>query len=150
MRLFPQMFPQTGINRAAKADRGARLATSVPQTRTISLTLNGLSDTSVLLRIPAAGGAQRGLSAPIKSGGRATAVACEPMVSVLTEVAKAARTRPLRHLSDGLIMPGLPRRDQRLDPDFIRGPSVFCAVHCGSPLTPKREAAEAAVAESAA
>ena len=78
----------TGINRDAKADRGARLATSVPQTRTISLTLNGLSDTSVLLRIPAAGVAQRGLSAPIKSGGRATAVACEPMVSVLTEVAR--------------------------------------------------------------
>ncbi|MEO6783887.1 MAG: hypothetical protein ABI407_20365 [Bradyrhizobium sp.] len=78
------------INRAAKADRGARLAAPAASTQTISLQLNGLSDTSVLVRIPAAEIARSGASTPsmVKSGGGTTAVACEPVVSVLTEVAK--------------------------------------------------------------
>ena len=79
------------INRDAKADRGARLVAPGVRTQTISLQVNGLSDTSVLVRIPAAGFARSGASAPpslVKSGGGTTAVACEPMVSVLTEVAK--------------------------------------------------------------
>ena len=78
------------INRAAKADRGARLAAPAARTRTISLRLNGLSDTSVLVRIPAAEIARSGASTPsmVKSGSGTTAVACEPVVSVLTEVAK--------------------------------------------------------------
>ena len=78
------------INRAAKADRGARLAAPAAPTQTISLRLNGLSDTSVLVRIPAAEIARSGASTPsmVKSGGGTTAVACEPVVSVLTEVAK--------------------------------------------------------------
>jgi hypothetical protein len=78
------------INRDAKADRGARLVASAARTQTISLQVNGLSDTSVLVRIPAAGIARSGGSAPslVKSGGSTTTVACEPMVSVLTEVAK--------------------------------------------------------------
>jgi hypothetical protein len=80
----------SAINRAAKADRGARLAAPAGRTRTISLRLNGLSDTSVLVRIPAAEIARSSVSAPsvVKSGGGTTAVACEPVVSVLTEVAK--------------------------------------------------------------
>jgi hypothetical protein len=82
-------IPST-INRAAKADRGARLAAPAAPTQTISLQLNGLSDTSVLVRIPAAEIARSGGSTPsmVKSGGGTTAVACEPVVSVLTEVAK--------------------------------------------------------------
>jgi len=78
------------INRATKADRGARLAAPAAPTQTISLQLNGLSDTSVLVRIPAAEIARSGGSTPsmVKSGGGTTAVACEPVVSVLTEVAK--------------------------------------------------------------
>lgn len=80
----------SAINRAAKADRGARLAAPAGRTRTISLRLNGLSDTSVLVRIPAAEIARSSVSAPsvVKSGGGTTAVACEPVVSVLTEAAK--------------------------------------------------------------
>jgi hypothetical protein len=78
------------INRAAKADRDARLATQAARTRTISLRLQGLSDTSVLVRIPAAEIARSGSSAPsmVRSGSGTAAVACEPVVSVLTEVAK--------------------------------------------------------------
>ena len=80
----------TGVNRTAKTDRvGA--AASAAVTRTISLQVNGLSETSVLLRIPVADAAGRRAPGPllIKSGERKSAtVACEPMVSVLTEVAK--------------------------------------------------------------
>jgi hypothetical protein len=65
------------------------MAASAAQTQTISLRLDSLSDTSVLVRVPVAGEARNSSSAPslIKSGGK-VAVACEPVVSVLTEVAK--------------------------------------------------------------
>jgi hypothetical protein len=85
------------INRAAKADRAARVAASAVPTRTISLRLDALSDTSVLVRLPAAKQAgqeaRNGPPAPpapavTKSGDRKMTVACEPVVSVLTEVAK--------------------------------------------------------------
>jgi hypothetical protein len=85
--------PETGINRAAKADRAAvRLASG--QTQTVALRLNGMPDTSVLVRMPAAKDSvkeeARNRPAPsmLKSGDRKTTVACEPVVSVLTEVAK--------------------------------------------------------------
>jgi hypothetical protein len=80
----------TAINRAAKTDRAAGVAGSPAQTRTILLRPQGLPDTSVLVRIPMAQAAPSGNSAPslIKSNVRKMAVACEPMVSVLTEVAK--------------------------------------------------------------
>jgi hypothetical protein len=85
--------PETGINRAAKADRDAVKPASAP-TQTVALHLNGMPDTSVLVRMPAAKVAvkdeARDRPAPsmMKSGGHKTAVACEPVVSVLTEVAK--------------------------------------------------------------
>jgi hypothetical protein len=80
------------INRAAKADR-AVVASAAVQTQTISLRFDGLPDTSVLVRVPVAKEAAkeaRGNSAPsvFKSGGQKTAVACEPFVSTLTEIAK--------------------------------------------------------------
>jgi len=80
--------PATGINREAKADRSAGLVRLGVATHTISLQLNGLANTSVLVRMPVA--ARNGSSAPslIKSGSGKTIVACEPVVSVLTEVAK--------------------------------------------------------------
>jgi hypothetical protein len=85
------------INRAAKADRAGRVAASAVPTQTISLRLDALSDTSVLVRVPAAKEAgQEARNAPpappapavTKSGDRKMTVACEPVVSVLTEVAK--------------------------------------------------------------
>jgi hypothetical protein len=81
----------TGVNRTAKTDRVGGAARSAAATRTISLQVNGLSETSVLLRIPMADAAGRRVPGPIliNSGERKSAtVACEPMVSVLTEVAK--------------------------------------------------------------
>ena len=85
--------PETGINRAAKADRAA-VPSSSGQSQTISLRPDGLTDTSVLVRVPAAREARnetRDRPAPPsvpRSGTRKTTVACEPVVSVLTEVAK--------------------------------------------------------------
>jgi hypothetical protein len=78
------------INRAAKADRAAGVAGSPAQTRTISLRLNGFADTSFLVRVPVAHSADDALSVPsaIKPGGRKMMLACEPVVSVLTAVAK--------------------------------------------------------------
>ena len=81
--------PETAINRIAKTDRAATLPAPV-QTRTIALRLEALADTSVLVRIPVATAVRNAPSAPMinKSGVRKLAVACEPVVSVLTEVAK--------------------------------------------------------------
>jgi hypothetical protein len=79
---------ETNINRAAKADRIAGVAVSAAQTRTVLLRLTGFPDTSVLLRVPLAEEARNGSSSLRKPGDRKMAVACEPVVSVLTEVAR--------------------------------------------------------------
>ena len=77
-----------GINRAAKADRVASAVGSPAQTRTISLRLTGFSDTSFLVRVPVASGASDQTPSMIKSSVRRPMVACEPVVSMLTEVAR--------------------------------------------------------------
>jgi hypothetical protein len=83
---------EVAVNRQAKADRADAPAVSL-KTQTISVRVDGLSDTSVLVRVPVA---------PIRKEARndtppaprlsnrpvARTVACEPVVSVLTEVAK--------------------------------------------------------------
>ena len=86
--------PETvGVNRAAKADRDAIKPASA-QTQTFALRFNGMPDTSVLVRMPAAKesvreeAGDRPAPSMMRSGDRKTAVACEPVVSVLTEVAK--------------------------------------------------------------
>jgi hypothetical protein len=86
----PAVTAESYVNRTAKADRAARVTGSAIETRTVSLRLNGLSDTSVLVRIPVALEARNGFSARqgTKPGTRKSTVACEPVVSVLTEVAK--------------------------------------------------------------
>src|SRR5687767_11247423 len=90
----------SAINRSSKTDRAASPTGSAEQTQTISLRPESLSDTSVLVRVPIMkkpetdarnGPAAPSLFAPlqIKSGDRRKpTVDCEPMVSVLTEVAK--------------------------------------------------------------
>ena len=80
--------PAAGINRAAKADRAVSAVRSDMATRTISLQFNGLADTSVLVRVPVAQAARPGSFAPSWSKSDKRAIACEPVVSVLTEVAK--------------------------------------------------------------
>src|ERR1700730_16157487 len=78
------------VNRAGKADRAARAAGPGLQTQTISLRLDSLSATSVLLRLPVAEAVRNGPSVRslMRPGNGKTVVACEPVVSVLTEVVK--------------------------------------------------------------
>ena len=92
-KVAARVAPEPGINRAAKADRAA-VPFSPGPSRTISLRPDGLTDTSVLVRVPAAREARNETrdrpsppSVP-RSGTRKTTVACEPVVSVLTEIAK--------------------------------------------------------------
>ena len=101
----PESAISSAINRAAKADRAPVVAAPAAPTRTISLRVDRLADTSVLVRIPLARTlegktaeqpvdkeARNTPAAPsvTKSPDRKgkTTVACEPVVSVLTEVAK--------------------------------------------------------------
>ena len=81
------------INREAKADRVGRLSEGAVQTRAVSVRLYGLADTSVVVRIPVAREARKAPAAPLvtrsgKPGDRKMTVACEPVVSVLTEIAR--------------------------------------------------------------
>jgi hypothetical protein len=77
------------VNRAGKADRVAGLTQSEIPTRTVSMRLNDLADTSVLLRVPMA--AHTGSAKPpalLRTQNRKPTIACEPVVSSLTEVAR--------------------------------------------------------------
>ena len=78
-----------GINRTAKADREAKAAPA-EATRTVLLKVESLADTSVLVRIPLQKDAKGlpPLSKPAADKAKKMTVACEPPVSVLTEVAK--------------------------------------------------------------
>ena len=78
----------TLVNRGAKADRAAGPLGSPASLRTISLTPNGVSDTVVLMRVPAAAVAPPIAAVPAKPAARKPMVACEPVVSSLTEVAR--------------------------------------------------------------
>ena len=80
-----------GVNRAAKADRVTAFRAPFAPTRTISFKLAELADTSILARIPPRVEAHSNAvpaSRLMKPGAHKPAVACEPVVSVLTEVAK--------------------------------------------------------------
>jgi len=86
-------MPGTGghdeVNHAVKADREATAMIPSARTRTISIRVDRLPNTSVLVRIPQA---QEARTAPrqlfIKAGERRPTVACEPTVSVLTDIAR--------------------------------------------------------------
>ena len=94
--------PAGGVNRAAKADRVGMTAVPGSPTQTISIRIDRIADTSVLVRIPrqkeaknsttnsTTGRAPVSKSRPsmIQSQERKATVACEPVVSVLTEIAK--------------------------------------------------------------
>ena len=87
--------PATTINRSAKTDRAASAAGSAEQTQTVSLRLESLSDTTVLVRMPFAKkpetAVRNGPAAPSlwKSSDRKPPVGCESVFSVLSEAAKA-------------------------------------------------------------
>jgi hypothetical protein len=112
-------IPEQGIDRGGKTDRAPLLAEPVAPTQTISIHVDRVPGTSVLVRIPVArdeeGGKDQGRATPgaanpsaanpsaanpsaAPEGNAAPAaqqlkdqrrtVACEPVVSVLTEIAK--------------------------------------------------------------
>jgi hypothetical protein len=80
--------PSHIVNRAAKADHLADRKPFAVPTKTVSLRLNDLADTSVLLRIPSS--QTRAIKSPtlLRNQSRKPTIACEPMVSSLTEVAR--------------------------------------------------------------
>ena len=78
----------SAVNRSAKADRATGPAGSPAVMRTVSLKLSGFSDTTFLLRVPVTSATPTAASSTAKRVAPKPAVACEPMVSVLTEVAK--------------------------------------------------------------
>jgi hypothetical protein len=81
--------PAAEINRAAKADR-ATLRAATGESQTFTIRTVGLADTSVVVRVPVAQEEVRNRPAPPRAnpGISKMTVACEPPVSVLTEVAK--------------------------------------------------------------
>jgi hypothetical protein len=102
-------IPEQAIDRGGKTDRAPLLAEPVAPTQTISIHVDRVPGTSVLVRIPVArdqeggkdqGRATQGAANPgtAPEGNAAPAaqqvkdqrrtVACEPVVSVLTEIAK--------------------------------------------------------------
>lgn len=84
----PQVVDQGPVNRQAKADRADAPSNGL-KTRTISVSVDGLSATSILVRVPVGRHeAQNIAPAPIAKRPVARTIACEPVVSVLTEVAK--------------------------------------------------------------
>jgi hypothetical protein len=83
-----------GVNRSAKSDRAGMPRIMAGQSQTISVRLDELSATSILIRLPARFGEEAQdrpavpdlAKQPVNT--RKSMVACEPVVSVLTEVAK--------------------------------------------------------------
>jgi hypothetical protein len=84
---------ESAINRGAKSDRADSVRTA-GQSQTIAVRLDGLSGTSILVRLPAQFREEARNRSPIPDlakepvNPRKSTVACEPVVSVLTEVAK--------------------------------------------------------------
>ena len=87
LRQVASAVPEEGINRAAKADRAATKV-APGQNRTIAFRPGSLAETSVLVRVPVVKEEARRPVVPVKPAKSKNAVACEPPVSVLTEVAK--------------------------------------------------------------
>jgi hypothetical protein len=102
-------IPDQGIDRSGKADRAPVLATPAAPTQTISIHVDRVPSTSVLVRVPVArdeptgkdqdratqgnanpGSAPEGNAAPAAQQAKDPhrTIACEPVVSVLTDIAK--------------------------------------------------------------
>ena len=91
LRQLASTEPAGEINRAAKADRAA-LRAAPGRTETITIRNVGLDDTSVVVRVPVQAPVVQEVrnppAPPARPGTSKMTVACEPPVSVLTEVAK--------------------------------------------------------------
>ena len=91
LRQLASTAPVSDVNRTGKTDRGV-VRTAQNQTETITIRNVGLEDTSVVVRVPVTEVARSRPAVPARPAASdkpsKTAVACEPPVSVLTEVAK--------------------------------------------------------------
>jgi hypothetical protein len=76
------------VRHPGKADRLADPKPLAATMETVSLRLNDLADTSVLLRIPSAQVRTTKPPMPPQNQSRKPTLACEPVVSMLTEVAR--------------------------------------------------------------
>lgn len=76
------------VRHPGKADRLAGPKPFAAPMKTVSWRLNDLADTSVLLRIPSSQVRTIKPPMPLQNRSRKPTLACEPVVSVLTEVAK--------------------------------------------------------------
>lgn len=76
------------VNRAGKADHLVDRKPFAVPTKTVSLRLNHLADTSVLLRIPSEPARTTKPPTLLRNQSRKPTLACEPVVSALTEVAR--------------------------------------------------------------
>lgn len=76
------------VRHPGKADRLADPKPFAAPMKTVSWRLNDLADTSVLLRIPSAQVGTTKPPMPPQNQSRKPTLACEPVVSVLTEVAR--------------------------------------------------------------
>jgi hypothetical protein len=87
----PSPASQGGINRGAKSDRADVVRFKSQPSKTISVSLEHLAATSILIRLPAKLSEEARSRAPVLDPAKeptARKVACDPVVSVLTEVAK--------------------------------------------------------------
>jgi len=78
------------VNRTAKTDRAQGVTAPATPMQTISVQLSGLTATSVVVRIPVTQNERESTPIPplTNSAPKRAVVACEPVVSVLTDVAK--------------------------------------------------------------
>ncbi len=81
-----------GVNRSAKSDRADGVKALAGASRTIMVTPEGEASTSILIRLPTQPRAEARERPSSNGAAKAPAstrkIACEPVVSVLTEVAK--------------------------------------------------------------
>ena len=80
--------PSHIVRHPGKADRLAGLKPLGAPVKTVSLRLNDLADTSVLLRIPSVQARTTKPPMLLRNQSRKPTLACEPVVSALTEVAR--------------------------------------------------------------
>ena len=90
IRVHSTGLPDETVNRAGKTDRGMVFSPAAAPARTISIHVDRVPGTSILVRMPRAQEAHT--TPPSRPTFTRTeerkAVACEPVVSILTEIAK--------------------------------------------------------------
>jgi hypothetical protein len=80
---------EAAVNRAAKADRAGAAAPPASQMRTFSIRLDDRADMSFLVRVPIVQDVRKTWShVPLTAASEHQKAACEPVVSILTELSR--------------------------------------------------------------